>query len=42
MNISMGYDGDNALTTADAAFIGGRIGIGMLNDVPYFDNVIVG
>ena len=40
--ITVWYDGNNILTTADATFIGGQIGLGALNDAAYFDNVIVG
>ncbi len=41
-SISVWYDGNNVLTTSDATFIGGQIGIGALNDAAYFDNVVVG
>ena len=41
-SISVWYDGVNILTTTDATFVGGQIGIGALNDAAYFDNVIVG
>ncbi len=40
--ITVWYDGDQILTTTDASFIGGEIGLGALNDAAYFDNVIVG
>ncbi len=41
-SITVWYDGDQVLTTTDATFIGGQIGLGALNDAAYFDNVIVG
>ena len=41
-SITVWYDGDQILSTTDATFIGGQIGIGALNDAAYFDNVIVG
>ena len=41
-SISVWYDGNQILTTTDATFIGGQIGLGALNDAAYFDNVIVG
>ncbi len=41
-SISVWYDGESVLTTTDATFIGGQIGLGALNDAAYFDNVIVG
>ncbi len=40
--ITVWYDGDQILTTTDATFIGGEIGLGALNDAAYFDNVIIG
>ncbi len=41
-SISVWYDGESVLTTTDATFIGGQIGLGALNDAAYFDNVVVG
>ncbi len=41
-SITVWYDGDQVLTTTDATFIGGQIGLGALNDATYFDNVIIG
>ena len=41
MSISVWYDGNSVLTTTDATFIGGQIGIGF-NDAAYFDNVVIG
>ena len=41
-SITVWYDGNQILSTTDATFIGGQIGLGALNDAAYFDNVIIG